>query len=139
MTEPLTIPDSSHDAVGLLSVPSNASVDDVVASVRAWIASAVPAPWVEAGRRGGSAAVRQVRTRAEYEAWYPVFGRSGLVAATWPRPYGGLDLAPAVARRADQELRPFNLGRLNPLGLNLAAPALMAHGTEAQCRRFLPP
>src|SRR6185436_10765326 len=28
---------------------------------------------------------------------------------------------------------------LNPLGLNLAAPALFAHGTEEQRRRFLPP
>ena len=35
MTEPLTIPGSSqHDADGLLSVPSDASTDDVVASVR---------------------------------------------------------------------------------------------------------
>jgi alkylation response protein AidB-like acyl-CoA dehydrogenase len=58
--------------------------------------------------------------------------------ATWPRAYGGLDLPPAAARRADEELRPFNLGRLNPLGLNLAAPALFAHGTEEQRRRFLP-
>jgi alkylation response protein AidB-like acyl-CoA dehydrogenase len=39
----------------------------------------------------------------------------------------------------EQELGPFNLGRLNPLGLNLAAPALFAHGTEEQRLRFLPP
>ena len=58
---------------------------------------------------------------------------------TWPVEYGGLDLAPAVARQVDQELRPFNLGRLNPLGLNLAAPALFAHGTEEQRLRYLPP
>jgi alkylation response protein AidB-like acyl-CoA dehydrogenase len=31
------------------------------------------------------------------------------------------------------------LGRLNPLGLNLAAPALFAHGTEEQRLRYLPP
>src|SRR5271156_6522544 len=140
MTEPHTIPDSSRDhADGLLSVPSDASIDDVVALVRAWIAAWVPPAWVEAGRRGGPAAVREVRTRAEYESWYPVFGRSGLVAATWPRAYGGLDLSRDAARRVEQELSPFNLGRLNPLGLNLAAPALFAHGTEDQRLRFLPP
>jgi alkylation response protein AidB-like acyl-CoA dehydrogenase len=44
-----------------------------------------------------------------------------------------------VVRAIDVELRPYNLGRLNPLGLNLAAPALFAHGTEDQRRRFLPP
>ena len=55
------------------------------------------------------------------------------------RAYGGLDLSPDAARRVEQELGPFNLGRLNPLGLNLAAPALFAHGTEEQRLRFLPP
>ncbi len=99
----------------------------------------MPAAWRRAADRGGAAAIRQVRSRAEYEAWYPVFGRSGLVVPTWPVDYGGLDVAPATARLIDAELRPFNLGRLNPLGLNLAAPALFAHGTDAQRRRFLPP
>src|SRR4029079_670273 len=36
-------------------------------------------------------------------------------------------------------LAPYNLGRLNPLGLNSAAPALFAYGTEEQRLRFLPP
>src|SRR4029077_18707758 len=59
--------------------------------------------------------------------------------ATWPVEYGGLDVAPSTARVIDAELHPYNLGRLNPLGLNLAAPALFAHGTEEQRLRFLPP
>ncbi len=140
MTQPLTLPDGADgDWESLVSVTQEASVDEVVAAVRSWIATAVPEAWVEAGHRGGPAAVREVRTRAEYQAWYPVFGRSGLVAATWPRAYGGLDLSPDAARRVEHELAPFNLGRLNPLGLNLAAPALFAHGTEEQRLRFLPP
>jgi alkylation response protein AidB-like acyl-CoA dehydrogenase len=140
MMESFTANGPTHSVTGsLLSVSSDAGVDEVVEAVRGWIASAVPATWVDAGRRGGPAAVREVRTRAEYEAWYPIFGRSGLVAATWPRAYGGLDLSPDAARRVEQELGPFNLGRLNPLGLNLAAPALFAHGTEEQRLRFLPP
>jgi alkylation response protein AidB-like acyl-CoA dehydrogenase len=36
-------------------------------------------------------------------------------------------------------LAPYNLGRLNPLGLNSAAPALFAFGSEEQRLRFLPP
>jgi alkylation response protein AidB-like acyl-CoA dehydrogenase len=122
-----------------LSIDAGASDADAVAAVRAWVDANVPPAWVEAGRRGGPPAVRAVRTRAEYEAWYPVFAASGLVAPTWPVEYAGLDLAPAVARRVEQELAPFNLGRLNPLGLNLAAPALFAHGTEEQRLRYLPP
>jgi alkylation response protein AidB-like acyl-CoA dehydrogenase len=114
-------------------------VDEVVAAVRSWVAECVPAAWREAAERGGAAAIRQVRSRADYEAWYPAFADAGLVAPTWPVAYGGLDLQPATARALEQELRPYNLGRLNPLGLNLAAPALYAHGSEEQRRRYLPP
>ena len=49
------------------------------------------------------------------------------------------DLPPASARVVEAELRPYNLGRLNPLGIHNAAPALFAHGTEEQRLRFLPP
>jgi alkylation response protein AidB-like acyl-CoA dehydrogenase len=112
---------------------------EAAAVARAWVREHVPAAWREAGERGGAAAIRQVRTRAEYEAWYPVFGHSGLVVPTWPAEYGGLDATPSVARAVEAELAPYNLGRLNPLGLNLAAPALFAHGSDDQRARFLPP
>jgi alkylation response protein AidB-like acyl-CoA dehydrogenase len=112
---------------------------DVVGAVRAWVDAHVPRAWLDAGRAGGPAAVREVRSRQEYEEWYPTYARSGLVAPTWPVAYEGLDVAPRTASLIERELRPFNLGRLNPLGLNLAAPALFAHGTEEQRLRFLPP
>ena len=121
---------------GQLPVGRDTPAGDVVDAVRAWIGEHVPAPWREQARRGRP--IREVRTRADYEAWYPQFGASGLVAPTWPHDYGGLDLSPATARLVDAELRPLSLGRLNPLGLNLAAPALFAHGTEEQRRRYLP-
>ena len=107
--------------------------------VRAWLEEHLPSAWLEAGRRGGPDAVRQVRTRSAYEEWYPVFAASGLVVPTWPKEYGGLDVTPDVARAIEAELAPFNLGRLNPLGLNNAAPALFAYGTEEQRLRYLPP
>jgi alkylation response protein AidB-like acyl-CoA dehydrogenase len=80
-----------------------------------------------------------VRQPSDYEAWYPTFASSGLVVATWPALYGGLDLTPVQARVAEEVLAPYNLGRLNPLGLNNTAPALFAHGTDEQRLRFLPP
>ena len=40
--------------------------------------------------------------RADYEAWYPAFAASGLVAPTWPVAYGGLDLPPATARASSR-------------------------------------
>jgi len=122
-----------------MNLTRDTPVDTALDAVREWIESNVPLSWVDAGRRGGAAAVRAVRTRAEYEAWYTVFAASGLVVPTWPAPYGGLDLSVPVARAIETQLRPYNLGRLNPLGLNNTASALFAYGTEEQRLRFLPP
>ncbi len=122
----------------MLAVTAETPRAELIAAVRAWIVEHVPQAWRDAAP-GGPRAIRAVRPRADYEAWYPVFGGSGLVAPTWPVEYGGLDLPPALARLVEAELRPYNLGRLNPLGLHNAAPALFAHGTEEQRLRFLPP
>ena len=74
--------------------------------------------------RGVVPGVRGVRARSCRP------GRSRTAGSTCrPRSRGAIE----------QELAPFNLGRLNPLGLNLTAPALFAHGTEEQRLRFLPP
>ncbi len=123
---------------GRLAVDARSSDEDVRAAVAAWVRAEIPPAWREAAGRGRQA-IRAVRSRAEYEAWYPRFVATGLVAATWPVEYGGLDLTPSQACVAEEELAPYNLGRLNPLGLNSAAPALFAYGTEAQRARFLPP
>jgi alkylation response protein AidB-like acyl-CoA dehydrogenase len=122
-----------------IDLPDDASAADVRAAVLAWIELSVPQPWRAAAERGGAAAIREVRSRADYERWYPVFAASGLVVPTWQPAYGGLGLSPELAREAETQLRPYRLGRLNPLGLNNAAAPLLAHGTEEQRLRFLPP
>jgi alkylation response protein AidB-like acyl-CoA dehydrogenase len=124
----------TRPAIGPESTPEEAR-----AAVAAWVEEHVPEAWREAAAAGGAAAIRAVRTRADYEAWYPTFAGSGLAVANWPVEYGGLGLSRAAARAAESVLAPYNLGRLNPLGLNLVAPALFAHGTEEQRLRFLPP
>jgi alkylation response protein AidB-like acyl-CoA dehydrogenase len=117
---------------------SRQSPDDVIRDVvTSWVEATVPKPWRDAAP-GGRPAIRKVRSREDYEAWYATFAESGLAVATWPVDYLGLDLTPAQARVAEAVLAPYNLGRLNPLGLNAAAPALFAHGTEEQRLRFLP-
>ncbi|MFO7592363.1 MAG: acyl-CoA dehydrogenase family protein [Acidimicrobiia bacterium] len=124
---------------GILLQVDDATLEaEVAAATRRWIETHVPEAWRRAAPRG-IGAIRSVRTRAEYEEWYPVFGRSGMVAPTWPVAYGGLGVDQGRARIIEAELAPYNLGRLNPLGLNLCAPALFAHGTEAQRVRYLGP
>src|SRR5438874_4366178 len=125
--------------VAKLPLDRTSSSAEITSVVGAWADEHVPQAWRDAAARGGRAAIRSVRSRAEYEAWYPTFADSGLVVATWPVEYGGLDLSPDQARAAEQLLAPFNLGRLNPLGLSAVAPPLFAFGTEEQRVRFLPP
>jgi alkylation response protein AidB-like acyl-CoA dehydrogenase len=114
------------------------SVAEAVATVEAWIDRVIPETWRRAAETGGAAAVRGARTPGEYTAWYPLFARSGLVAPSWDLAYGGLGWSRQAALAAEQVLSRFHLPRLNPLGLNLAAPALFSYGSEEQRRRFLP-
>ena len=121
-----------------LLIDASSSDGEIRAAVNEWVAEHVPQAWRDAAPRGRRA-IREVRPRKDYEAWYPTFAASGLAVATWPVEYGGLDLPPAKARVAETVIAPLNLGRLNPLGLHNTAPALFAHGTEEQRLRFLPP
>jgi alkylation response protein AidB-like acyl-CoA dehydrogenase len=120
-------------------IRSGLTPDKLLARTAEWVGHHVPEAWRAAAEQGGATAIRLIRSRAQYEAWYPEFAESGLVAPTWPVDYGGAGLNVDEARLVESVLAPFNLGRLNPLGLSLAAPALFAHGTEEQRIRFLPP
>ena len=115
------------------------SAATAVAAVESWIERVMPERWRAAARSGGAAAVRSVRAPGEYSAWYPQFARSGLVAPGWDLAYGGLGWPKEAVLAAERVLSRYHLPRLNPLGLNLAAPALFSYGTEEQRRRFLAP
>ena len=112
--------------------------DTIRAATHAWVTANVPEGW-RAASAGGRAAIRAVRPRSDYEAWYPTFADSGMAVATWPVAYGGLDLTVEQAKAIEDVIGPLNLGRLNPLGLHNAAPPLFAFGTEEQRLSFLPP
>lgn len=123
----------------LISVAgSSVTADLAIEAVQAWVEEAVPTAWRHAAETGGAIAVRAVRSSADYRSWYPTFGRSGLVASGWDVEYGGLGWPRPVTRAVDAFLAKYHLPRLNPLGLNLAAPALFAYGTHEQRKRFLP-
>ena len=121
-----------------VAIDASSSETEAAEACRHWIAEHLPSEWAIAARQGPDE-LRRARPRAEYERWYPTFGASGLVVPTWEVEHGGLAVNRDVARAIDAELAPYRLHRLNPLGLNNAAAALFAHGTEEQRRRFLPP
>jgi alkylation response protein AidB-like acyl-CoA dehydrogenase len=122
-----------------LAVDASTPVDECVARTEVWVEEHVPVAWRDAAARGGNSAIREVRSRADYESWYPVFGASGLVMPTWAPEHGGLGVAPETAGAMRAVLAPYNLRSLNPLGLNNTAAALFAYGTDEQKLRFLGP
>lgn len=122
----------------MLTITGATPAHEAVTAVQQWVEREVPQHW-RAAAAEGPAALRAVRSAADYRRWYPVFAESGLVVPTWLPEHGGLGLSNDVAREIERVLAPLRMTRLNPLGLNNAAAALFSHGTEEQRRRFLPP
>jgi len=71
--------------------------------------------------------------------WQADLAAAGWVGVTWPTAYGGRGLGPGENFVVQEELAraraPELVGRI---GINLAGPTLLAHGSEAQKKRWLP-
>ncbi|MFZ0667833.1 MAG: acyl-CoA dehydrogenase family protein [Acidimicrobiales bacterium] len=72
--------------------------------------------------------------------WQSKLAHAGWVGVTWPVEYGGRGLGPAENFVVQEELAraraPELVGRI---GINLAGPTLLEHGTDDQKLKFLPP
>ena len=121
-----------------LPITAATTTADAVAAVQRWVETNVPESW-RAAAAESPAALRSVRSPAQYRQWYPTFAEAGLVVPTWQPEHGGLGITNDVARAIESALAPLRLSRLNPLGLNNVAAALFSHGSEEQRLRFLPP
>jgi alkylation response protein AidB-like acyl-CoA dehydrogenase len=106
------------------------------AEVRDWLADHLVGEFAEIGGAGGPADETAWDARVE---WEKLLGRDRWVGLSWPEEYGG-----RAANFAEQVI--FNEeyakadapARVSFFGEQLFAPTLIAYGTEAQKRRFLP-
>jgi alkylation response protein AidB-like acyl-CoA dehydrogenase len=72
--------------------------------------------------------------------WWDRLADSGWAVPTWPAEWLGRGLPGAAARTVSEELRAGRvLGPPAGLGLLLAGPTILAHGTDAQKERYLRP
>jgi alkylation response protein AidB-like acyl-CoA dehydrogenase len=101
---------------------------------RAWLKANVPADWEK--RR----TEENMQVRFEFlRAWQKRVYRAGWAGIAWPKEYGGrgatlmeqVIFTEEMARAAAPQLA-------NVLGLMLIGPTIIAYGTDAQKRRFLP-
>ena len=87
------------------------------------------------GTEGDAAA-----TLALWRAWQQTLHAHGWAAITWPREFGGRGLGPIEQIIWTQELARTGMGEsLFVVGIGMAGPTLIAHGTPEQKARFLPP
>ena len=77
--------------------------------------------------------------REDVIGWHRILHARGWVAPNWPEEYGGPGWTLTQKYIFDEELGLAGAPRLVTFGLNMCGPVLMAHGTAAQKRRFLPP
>ena len=103
------------------------------AEVREWLATVrAPDPGVVAGDLDAQvAALRE---------WQAEMAAAGFVGVHWPSDYGGRGLSWTHHFLVQLELAAARAPEvLNRIGVNLVGPTLMAHGTDAQKARWLPP
>jgi alkylation response protein AidB-like acyl-CoA dehydrogenase len=106
--------------------------------VAAWLAGALAGEFAALRGRGGPGDEHALLD--ERRAWERALGAAGWTCIGWPREWGGRG-APLVRQVIFHEeyARAGAPGRLGHIGEGLLGPTLIAFGTDAQKRRFLPP
>ncbi|NKJ40628.1 acyl-CoA dehydrogenase family protein [Novosphingobium sp. SG720] len=106
------------------------------AELRAWLADALPKGWGETVFEPEDEHERAM-FRLDWERKLHAGGWSGI---NWPKEYGGRG-ATLIERGifAEEMARASAPEGINIIGHNLAGPTILAHGTQAQKQRFLPP
>ena len=111
------------------------------AEFKEWLRENLAPGWIEAVESGNDDAFEEVRTKSRFNPfeWSGKIGRSRFAAPLWPKDYGGLSGEPWMVRVIRSELVRYRLPTVsvNLLGVGLAGPTIIEHGTEAQKERYL--
>ena len=104
------------------------------AELRAWVDANLPED--KRGGRGGAQRFEDPFIRE----WSRKLYAAGYAGLTWPKEYGGQSAPPSFQAILYEELAavqaPIHIG---VIGVNMAGPTIIAHGTEEQKSRYLQP
>lgn len=130
MTDPVEVENEARDR----------AVAAAVAEVEAFLRENLPEEWVRAIDEGDPDALARVRGTLDLDDWWIRLADAGYVTPGWPREYGGMDATGPVAAAVAGTLSRFKVPRFtNPIGINLAGPAILRWGTPEQKERLLRP
>jgi alkylation response protein AidB-like acyl-CoA dehydrogenase len=110
------------------------------AEFKGWLVDVLPAGWVQALDAQDDAAFADAHKGFNFLSWMGTIGRSGYAAPLWPKEYGGLSGEAWMQQIVREELGSHRLPTfgVNLLGVGLAGPTIIAHGSEKQKERYLP-
>jgi alkylation response protein AidB-like acyl-CoA dehydrogenase len=106
---------------------------------KAWLADNLPPGWMEACEAEDDEAWEGLRSQWDSWEWNRKIGASGYAAPLWPKEYGGFGGENWSLNLVREELGRYRLPRfgVNILGIGLAGPTLIAHGSDEQKSRYL--
>lgn len=106
---------------------------------KTWLKGALPEGWMEAIDSGDDEAYSKARGSFNPMGWMKTIGESGYGAPLWPKEFGGLSGEAWMQQIVREELGNYRLPLfgINLLGVGLAGPTIIEHGSEAQKERYL--
>jgi len=121
-----------------MDLASTSEEDAFRSEVREWVAANLPEGW-------GTPAFKEARSfeeRVEFaKSWEKKLAAAGYAGLHWPKEYGGGGATYMQQIIFHEEMARARAPQLfiNFVGMNLAGPTIMAHGSEEQKKRYLPP
>ncbi|WP_405981155.1 acyl-CoA dehydrogenase family protein [Streptomyces sp. NBC_00158] len=114
------------------------SVEEFRAEFRGWLRAHLTGGFADLRGRGGPG--REHEAFAGRLAWERHMAEHGWTCVGWPVEYGGRGASTAQQIAFHEEYALADApARVNHIGEQLLGPTLIAHGTDEQKRRFLPP
>src|SRR6266542_2858810 len=102
--------------------------------LRGWLADNIPEGWGQPGYREPQGEARL----AFFREWSRTLYEAGFIGLTWPKQYGGYEQPITHQVIALEEFaRSGAPEHMNVIGVGMAGPTILAHGTEEQKDRFV--
>jgi alkylation response protein AidB-like acyl-CoA dehydrogenase len=77
-------------------------------------------------------------TKEDFVRWHKIVAGQGWIGADWPVEYGGSGWTPVQGHIWEEECAAAGTPMIVPFGVNMVAPVIIAYGSDAQKRHYLP-